>query len=178
MQNSHQLSDTLGRLYRYPGDDYHATLDRCQDLACEVPKAAALLSALSERLAPRSVEALQELYIQTFELNPKCCLETGWQIFGERYERGEFLVYLRGLLREYHVPESTELPDHLTHVLELLARMGGDAAATLYTDFIGVAVNKMLSAIEGKDNPYELLVRATQLVMERQYSAQAEEAIS
>ncbi len=172
------MYNLLSRLYCYPGDDYHDILNRCEELVRDIPEAAPLMSGLNERLTPRGVEALEELYVQTFELSPACCLETGWQLFGELYERGEFLVYLRGLLREHQIAESTELPDHLTHVLPLLAKMKPEEAATLYTDFIGTALDKMLTAIQGKDNPYELLLRATQRVMEHHCAVQPEEALS
>src|SRR6266568_3182701 len=58
--------------------------------------------------------ARQELYVQTFEFNPACTLELGWHLFGENYERGEFLVRMREQLRRHGIAESNELPDHLT----------------------------------------------------------------
>jgi nitrate reductase molybdenum cofactor assembly chaperone len=172
------MHNLLSRLYCYPGDDYHQILSRCQELSRDIPEAAPLMRDLNDRLTPRGVEALEELYVQTFELSPACCLETGWHLFGERYERGEFMVYLRGLLREHEISESTELPDHLTHVLPLLGRMEPAEAGKLYTDFIGTALEKMLAAIQGKDNPYELLLRATQRLMEHHCAVQPEEALS
>ena len=99
--------------------------------------------------------AMQELYIQTFEFNPACTLEMGWHLFGENYERGEFLVRMRQELRRYGIRESSELPDHLTHLLRLIARMEHEDAARLAGEFLLPALGKMQLA---EDNPYKPLV--------------------
>ena len=63
---------------------------------------------------------LEELYTRTFDINPVCSLEVGWHLFGEDYNRGAFLVRMRGLLREHGIEEGAELPDHLESVLRVL----------------------------------------------------------
>ncbi|HOK46370.1 MAG TPA: molecular chaperone TorD family protein [Bryobacteraceae bacterium] len=106
---------------------------------------------LADRLHYPDEPAMQELYIQTFEFNPACTLEIGWHLFGENYERGEFLVRMRGLLRQHGIAETTELPDHLTHVLQLIGRMEPGEAARL----VGEAVLPALEKIRlPDDNPY------------------------
>ena len=101
------------------------------------------------------VEALQELYVATFEFNPACTLEIGWHLFGENYERGEFLVRMREDLRRHGIPELTELPDHLTHLLPLIARMDRKEGAGLAGEFLLPALKKVRTAIGGRNNPYE-----------------------
>jgi len=106
---------------------------------------------LADRLHYPDEPAMQELYIQTFEFNPACTLEIGWHLFGENYERGEFLVRMRGLLRQHGIAETTELPDHLTHVLQLIGRMEPGEAVRL----VGEAVLPALEKIRlPDDNPY------------------------
>jgi len=100
--------------------------------------------------------ARQEFYVQTFEFNPACTLEIGWHLFGENYERGEFLVRMREQLRRHKIAESTELPDHLTHVLLLIACMEHDEAAQLAGEFILPALAKIRTAIHG--NAYETVI--------------------
>ena len=85
--------------------------------------AAAELAAFAEKMAPLSVHDRQELFIQTFDLNPLCALEMGWHLFGENYDRGLLLVKMRQQLRMHGLPETRELPDHLTNGLRLLTRM-------------------------------------------------------
>jgi len=100
--------------------------------------------------------AMQELYVQTFEFNPGCTLEIGWHLFGENYERGEFLVRMREQLRRHRINESAELPDHLTLLLPLIASMSHDEAAQLVGEFILPALAKIRSGIH--DNAYESVI--------------------
>ena len=92
---------------------------------------------------------LQELYAATFDLDPHCSLEVGWHLFGENYERGEFLVKMRVELRRLGVGESTELPDHLTHALAALGRMEPQEAAEFATACLFPALDKMCAATAG-----------------------------
>jgi nitrate reductase delta subunit len=106
---------------------------------------------------PEEPEA-QELYVQTFEFNPACTLEIGWHLFGENYERGEFLVRMREQLRRYGIAESTELPDHLSHLLALIPRMEHGEAADLAGQFVLPALAKIKEALKG--NPYAHVIAA------------------
>src|SRR5690348_7356817 len=101
---------------------------------------------------------MQELYVQTFEFNPACTLEIGWHLFGENYERGEFLVRMREQLRRYGIAESHELPDHLTHLLPLVAAMDRDEAARFAGEFLLPALAKIRGAIH--DNAYQPVIAA------------------
>ena len=112
--------------------------------------------ALAARLRYPEEASQQEVYVETFEFNPACTLELGWHLFGENYERGEFLVRMREQLRRHRIAESTELPDHLTLLLPLVARMSHDEATQLVGEFILPAVAKILSAIHG--NKYEAVI--------------------
>ncbi len=126
-------------------------------------------SAVSDQLSATTYEELanlllypedperQELYVQTFEFNPACTLEIGWHLFGENYERGEFLVRMRGQLRRYEIAETTELPDHLTHVLRLIGRMEHDEAASLAGQVVLPALDKMQ---QPEDNAYRATIEA------------------
>lgn len=145
----------LAGILSYP-DEYFT--DRLQDardaVQRSVPEAVESWRAFQAAVAPRSREQREELYTRTFDINPVCSLEIGWQLFGEEYHRGALLVRLRGELRRHGVEESTELPDHLTHVLSLLDRMEEDEAQAFASCCVIPALDKMLSAFEGKGNPY------------------------
>jgi nitrate reductase delta subunit len=109
----------------------------------------------------------QELYVQTFEFNPACTLEIGWHLFGENYERGEFLVRMREQLRRYGIAESSELPDHLTHLLVLIGRMEHEEAAELAGQFLLPALAKIQDGL--KDNSYGSLIATVQAKLEADY---------
>ena len=110
---------------------------------------------------------MQELYVQTFEFNPACTLEIGWHIFGENYERGEFLVRMREQLRRHGITESSELPDHLCHILPLLDRLDAEEAADLVGQFVLPALAKIKDALDG--SAYQDLVVATATRLEADY---------
>ncbi|HKW99176.1 MAG TPA: molecular chaperone TorD family protein [Bryobacteraceae bacterium] len=122
---------------------------------------------LADRLRYPEDPAMQELYVQTFEFNPACTLEIGWHLYGENYERGEFLVRMREQLRLYGIAESIELPDHLTHLLPMVGRMQPDEAAV----FAGEALLPALAKIkEGlKDNPYAAVITAIEARLEADF---------
>ena len=106
------------------------------------------------------VDALQELYTQTFDWNPDTTLDIGWHLFGENYDRGDFLVRLRGALRTYGLAESRELPDHLSHVLPLLDRMPEDERAEFAATHVLPAIAKLRDGLAKAESPFLPLVTA------------------
>ncbi len=154
-------SNNLARLLEYPADDYSGLVERAVEAVMFTEtEAAHYLGAFANAIQDRSTEQLQELFIQTFDLNPVCVLEVGWQLFGDDYKRGEFLVRMREELRDHELPESCELPDHLTRVLPLLAQMDPEDAAPFASYFVLPAVEKMLAGLKDKQNPFETLLLA------------------
>lgn len=153
------IYDLVASLFLYPGADYGDRLAQCrQECSAALPQADELLDAFAsaiEKLAPEEVE---ELYTRTFELNPMCALEVGWHLYGEDYSRGVFLVQMRQALRQHALPESTELPDHLSHVLTVMGRLGTDESSLFAERYVLPALEKMLAGLVGKENPYESLV--------------------
>lgn len=155
------LCESLAPLLEYPTARFVGQLAECRKMmytaAPAVTEALAVFSAGTESLP---LSALEELYIQTFDFNPKTTLDLGWQLFAEDYNRGLFLAKLRVESRLLGVPETHELPDHLPHVLRLLAHMEPAAA----TDFINAcvlpAVTKTRDALD-PTNPYHHLIQCT-----------------
>lgn len=143
-----QRLEWFAPLFQYPDDGYAAAAERCAALT-----GSASVQAFAAAVRPLATEQLQELFIRTFDLNPACTLEIGWHLFGEQYERGEFLVDLRGRLREAGIPETGELPDHLLHVLPLVARMAPADATRFSTKFLAPALRKMAGGLTD-DNPF------------------------
>jgi nitrate reductase delta subunit len=166
------LYDALAALLAYPEADYRRRVGACrQALGVGPAEARQLLDRFAERIAPLSAEELEELYTRTFDLNPVCSLEVGWHLFGENYSRGEFLVTMRQELRRSALPESTELPDHLTHVLAAVARMEPGQADRFTVTYLLPALEKMLKGLAGKDSPYENVLEAIRCVLLSPYGA-------
>jgi nitrate reductase delta subunit len=158
--------DDLAGLLAYPDATFRTRLALCRAEFGEFfPEAAELLLRFAQKTEGLSPEELEELYTQTFDLNPVCSLEVGWHLFGENYSRGEFLVTMRQLLRRDGLPESTELPDHLTHVLPVVARMGWQEADRFLVTYVLPALEKMLAGLGQKDSPYAYLLEAVRAAL-------------
>ena len=160
--------ELLGRLLIYPDEYFPERLAACRG---QLKEADSTVAEEVERFAAGveglSLERLQELFTRTFDLNPVVSLEVGWQLFGEEYSRGTFLVSMRNLLRQNGIEESVELPDHLTHILPLLDRME-DAERVHFDDkYLRPALTKMLKAFEGKETPYQHVLRACESLLLR-----------
>lgn len=101
---------------------------------------------------------LEETYTRTFDICAPCCMDVGYQLFGENYTRGAFLVRMKQETRAHRVDPGSELPDHLPVVLRLLGRLRDDEdPAGLVGEAILPAMNKMTAALPG-DGPYGTLL--------------------
>jgi len=153
------IYDAFAGLLTYPEVDYLQRIDASLRLApaecCEE------LEQFSNLVRDLATDKIQELFTRTFDLNPVCSLELGWHLFGENYERGPLLVRMREELRRHRLGESSELPDHLTHVLLLVAQMEHERASDFVVACVLPALEKMLQAMRGKDNPFEYVLVAT-----------------
>jgi len=164
--------DRLASLLAYPRPGYRERAEECaRELAGEHPGTEGFLRPFMEMVRETTPTGLEELYTATFDINPVCCLEVGWQLFGEEYERGAFLVRMRHLLAECGVPESTELPDHLEHVLAAMERLPLERARELAGSAVLPALGKMLKGLEGKANPFENVLKAVEAVVRERYAA-------
>jgi len=148
------VHDALAELFEYPRDGHAArTRHLVDDVAAALPGVRDDLEPLARFAETHGLGECEERYVRTFDANAERALEVGWQVFGEQYERGAFLVDLRGRMRTLGVAETTELPDHLTQVLRLLGRMDEDDARTL----VARAVTPSLARVRGNveaDDPY------------------------
>lgn len=139
----------LAAVFEYPTGDLWDRVDHCVDRVAAIdPDAAEPLRTFREALRGRSLHELEELYIQTFDMDPASCLDLGWQLFGEDYNRGLFLARLRREMDAAGVEENPgELPDHLTQVLRLLQRMEPAAADDFVLSCALPALEKIVGAM-------------------------------
>ncbi len=160
MDRAH-VYEQFAKLLGYPDGKYVETAEHCRGAVAQYSdEAQGNLCEFHSRIESRTTEQLQELFVQTFDLNPVCVLEVGWHLYGDNYDRGAFLVKTREQLRRHGIAESTELPDHLTHVLALLARMDAEEASAFAAGSVIPALDKMLAGIAGKASSYEFLLIA------------------
>ena len=169
MREFEKLSDALASVLIYPQHDYAKRVLRVRDLvAIEAPTVADQVETFMANIEGMSLSDLEERYIQTFDLNPLCSLDTGWQLFGEEYNRGLYMVKIREEMRRHNLPETTELPDHLTNVLRVLGRMTEDDAISFAVCCLIPAIDKILGAVK-KNNTYRPLIQGIASLLEERY---------
>ncbi|MGI9100979.1 MAG: nitrate reductase molybdenum cofactor assembly chaperone [Terriglobales bacterium] len=161
-----EIYNSLATLLSYPDG---RTFRTCHPECGEGP-AGAEVALFHESVRSLDLRQVQELFIGTFDLSPVCSLEMGWHLFGENYDRGLLLVKIRALLRKHAIAESTELPDHLTYALRLVPRMEAAEAEYFVEAIVLPAIAKMLSAFEGKKNPYEHVLDAVRNTLAADFS--------
>lgn len=167
MRPSPEVHDALACLLSYPceggtGMLYPAATER---LSRALPELADDLRLFTAGVSELDAGQLEELYTRTFDNVADRSLEIGWQLFGENYARGALMVRLRVLLRENGVPERTELPDHLTHVLSLVGRAPAPLASALACGHATQAVDKVLAALRSYGSPWVGVLEATRKVL-------------
>jgi nitrate reductase delta subunit len=161
------IYNTLVALLTYPEADYQQRIELSVHVAPEECRGP--LQQFAMEMRGLQTDELQELFTRTFDLSPICSLELGWHLFGENYERGLLLVRVREELRRHQLEESTELPDHLTHVLRLLGRMEHQAAADFVAACVLPALEKMLQAMRDKNNPFAHLLLAVRKLLRSRF---------
>ena len=152
------IYDALAAILTYPDENYLEAVGEAARTA--PPEIEQPLQEFAHELEGKDRLELQELFTVTFDLNPVCSLELGWHLFGENYDRGLLLVRMRELLRQHGVPESGELPDHLAHALQLIARMDAQERHDFAAAIVLPALGKMLDAFRDKPNPYQKVLEA------------------
>ena len=141
----------------------------------EIPLAAQQAAEFGEFIERHSLWELEEEFARTFDVNPTCALEVGWHLFGEEYARGMFLVRMRQELRKYGLSESTELPDHISHVLALVAEMPDDEATRFVQACVLPAVETMSQALQKQQTPYRHVVACLATVMRHRWGSSDKE---
>lgn len=161
---------TISRLLSYPDNHYVSLVELLYLLVqAEHAEVTRGVSEFGQYVEQCKEYELEEAYTRTFDVNPSCALDIGWHLFGEDYMRGQFLVRMRGELAKYEIPESSELPDHLTHVLAVIAAMPEDDARAFSHACIFPALHKMEAALDTTQSPYRHVIGCLIAVLEKYY---------
>ncbi len=158
--------EALAEVFAYPRADYVARLATARAaVECEVPGAGASLAALGAHCAATDLAGWEELHVRSFDLDPVCALEVGWQLYGEQYARGTFLASMRAYLRTVGVAEDGELPDHLVPTLRGAARGERALSSELVRRFVLPAVERMRTRFADEAHPYRGALDAVAAVL-------------
>jgi nitrate reductase delta subunit len=154
------LYEILASALEYPGKDWNTRLERCRQwLTIQEPGVAVQFVSFRRKVRKLAIEKLQELYTQTFVLNPVCSLDIGCHLFGENDKRLEWLAKLRETEAPYELGQANQFPDHLPVLLRLLTRLEDEERRNaLIVDRLIPALGKMLEALSQTNNPYQDLI--------------------
>jgi nitrate reductase delta subunit len=158
MENDYEFYERLAGLFEYPDSSWPVKLAACMNR-----NDSESFSTFRESVGNTSLPDLQELYTRTFDLNPVCALEIGYHLFGENYKRGEFLANLRETEAPFDLGQDAQLPDYLPVLLRLLTKLEDEELRTaLIAECMIPAIDKMIKALHGNDNPYRHLLETVQ----------------
>jgi nitrate reductase delta subunit len=120
-----------------------------------------------EEIERLSVAGWEELHTRTLDLAPIFAPYVGFVIWGENYQRGEFMAAVKVAQDETGIDRDGELPDHLEPVLRYLA-----AADRPYPGLVEVlpqAVAKMQKTLKEAepDNAYRHVLAAAAAAVEQ-----------
>lgn len=161
----------FAELLQYPGPRLVEHAKECMKLlAGTSQEATSRLHSFLDFVQGAPAGRLEEIYSGTFDLQVVCYPYVGYQLFGESYKRGAFMVALKERYRIYGLSEGNELPDHLGLVLRYLAVLEDDAECEeLARQCLIPALEKMASGFRDKDNPYREIICALLLQLQDSY---------
>lgn len=155
------LCAALADLLRYPRPGLAAAAEDARRLVGRDDPGAALLARFAEAARRTPLEAMQELYTATFDLQPACAPYVGHQLLGEGPQRGPLLAKLAELHAADGFRPQEELGDHVAEVLAFLAvARPGPPRDDLLRDGLLPAVDRMIATLAEAGNPYRELLRA------------------
>ena len=175
--NGEGAYELLAELLEYPRRSPHALAAACAlAVRDRSPAAAAALDDVVAGLRALDSQECEELYAATFDLDPARSLDVGFQIFGETYKRGVFLVKIQRAVVAHGIDRGVELADHLPVLLRLLARLGddepnGEDGRSLAEDVILPATAKVLTTFDARplDDPYRRLLEAAVALLQSDF---------
>lgn len=160
------LLQTLAQLIQYPTEESVGRANQClKILESQAPQSSSLFKPYLDYLKGHSLADLEEEYVKIFDFNQDRALEIGWHLYGETYSRGDFLVKMRGLLYRNGIEETSELPDHLGHVLRVMETMEPEETLDFAGNYVLPALEKLIEATHSKKTPYEDLLLTIQSVL-------------
>lgn len=153
------IHSTLAYAFCYP---HPQLLDKLKAGLAEVDKSPGKneLVAFVKNIDMLTRSEWEELCTRTLDLSPAAAPYVGFQVWGESYQRGEFMAKLNREMYEFDIDVEGELPDHLVPILRYLDAT--DKPIPELVENYENAINRMASVLRSKDkdNPYLFLFEA------------------
>jgi nitrate reductase molybdenum cofactor assembly chaperone NarJ/NarW len=160
----------------YPSPALTEQVRHClSELTALQPEAAEMMRQFQTEQAKMTLGELEELYTSTFELQPDCTPNLGFHLFGNDARRNMFMAQLKQRMEAHHVALGSELPDHLSLILRLLAREGSEEErSVLIEDCLVPAASRMVDGLgqHAQSNAYEYALRALLIILRKESRAE------
>ncbi|MBT3590745.1 MAG: hypothetical protein HOK52_14065 [Candidatus Marinimicrobia bacterium] len=157
-------------LISYPKMDIRSGMETLDPAILEIDRSN--FQIFENHVNETELTKLQEEFTQLFDFTPNTCLDLGWHLHGENYERGVFMVRIREMLREFNIPETSELPDHLTHILSVLPQMKSNDRNEFIHTRVLPATKKIIKGFGETESPYKNLIQFIYNVLKQQSNDQ------
>tara|TARA_B100000959_G_C14570394_1_gene455584 strand:+ start:60 stop:590 length:531 start_codon:yes stop_codon:yes gene_type:complete len=168
------MCNLFAEVFTYPTSDYKEKVELMTTNTCEKKSDIKFAKVFNNQTSNLLLSDIEELFTKTFDMNPDSCLDLGWHLFGEGYDRGEFLAKTREQLRKNNITEKIELPDHLSHILKLLGTQKNDQANKLVSKTIYPALLKIKPAVDEKNLFSNALLALEQFLIENYKTIEGE----
>lgn len=146
----------LASLLEYPGPDFDDALAAAEPSA---PDFVARMRALP-------VEDREELFSNTFDINPACVPYAGIHLFGEEnFKRGELMAGLFARYEETGFVPNGDLPDHIANLLRFAVE-AEPAERSELAEFCLLGPLQKMSASLDEANPYHALLWSVRAALE------------
>ena len=158
--------EAVAMALRYPGPGRLQELQKTWEALPGGPVRRHLLKFFEE-IEQLSVAGWEELHTRTLDLAPIFAPYVGFAIWGENYQRGEFMAAVKVAQEAIGIDLHGELPDHLEPVLRYLAAT--DQPFPGLIEVFPQAVSKMRKTLKDAeaDNAYRHVLAAAAEAAER-----------
>ncbi len=114
--------ELLAPLFEYPEAGFPERVADIKDyLDGRYADAATELGRFADLLPVDDLEAMQELFTRSFDVQAATTLDIGYVLFGDDYKRGILLANLNREHRTASIDTGTELADYIPNLLRLMA---------------------------------------------------------
>lgn len=120
--------ELFARILEYPGPDLLDCVSEVSEWVSD-PVARDALGRFEAFVAGTDPGRVEEIYSETFDLNPARYPYAGHHLCGENYKRSMFMVALSDLYRESGFDGGVEMPDHLAVLLRFISQVDNEVLA-------------------------------------------------
>lgn len=164
-----EIYRSFAAVFAYPNAALSAALDRLVELLPEdSPQAVAALIAFQSEFQSKGLAGLQEWYIRTFDFRADSSPYIGHHLFGETGRRGVFIAELTGRYRDFRLPETEDLPDHISCLLRYLAVLDPSEEASELIHACLLPALSRINAVEAiAASPYRIVLAILPRLLEQ-----------